>query len=234
MNKTVFLLIVASLAGAASAQNFTDGFENATYATGSAGGTVTSAVTWTAVNNSSPIGVNSWFAGTNTARTFAPRTGSGYAAANSNNGGGTATIDDYLMTPTLSLRNGETFSFFTRSPSTAFADRLYVKLSTAGSSIAVSDVATTLRSINPNLSTTAGAAYPTDWTQYTVTLSGLSGITSGRLAFDYNVTNGGPNGANSNYIGIDDVAYVQAVPEPGTVAAFGLGALAFVRRRKHA
>ncbi|MBK7149288.1 MAG: choice-of-anchor J domain-containing protein [Bacteroidetes bacterium] len=63
-----------------------------------------------------------------------------------------------------------------------------------------------LLDINPTLTT---AGYPTAWTQYNVTISGLSGPTSGRLAFRYFVTGAGPSGSNSDYIGIDDVLYTS-------------------------
>jgi hypothetical protein len=43
--------------------------------------------------------------------------------------------------------------------------------------------------------------------------------------------NAGPSGANSDYIGIDTVAY-DAVPEPASMIALGLGAAALIRRRK--
>lgn len=62
-------------------------------------------------------------------------------------------------------------------------------------------------------------------------MSGLAGPTSGRFAFRYFVTDGGPAGANSGRIGIDDVSYT-AVPEPGTLAVLGLGLLAARKRRK--
>lgn len=58
-----------------------------------------------------------------------------------------------------------------------------------------------LLSVNPSLIT---GVYPTSWTKFTATVSGLAGPTSGRVAFRYFVTNGGPSGANSDYIGIDE------------------------------
>ncbi|MFT7352134.1 MAG: hypothetical protein ACI9XR_001904, partial [Flavobacterium sp.] len=54
--------------------------------------------------------------------------------------------------------------------------------------------------INPTLSTTG---YPTTWTLYTYTVTGLPTATSCKIAFRYFVTSGGPSGSNSDYIGLD-------------------------------
>ncbi|MBA3469607.1 MAG: choice-of-anchor J domain-containing protein, partial [Herpetosiphonaceae bacterium] len=52
--------------------------------------------------------------------------------------------------------------------------------------------------------------YPQVWTEFTATISGLGAPTTGRIAFRYFVTSGGPQGANSSYIGIDDARYCAA------------------------
>jgi hypothetical protein len=70
------------------------------------------------------------------------------------------------------------------------------------------DFTTLLLDINPTL--TVGG-YPEIWTQYSINISGVGAPTQGRFAFRYYVTNGGPSGANSNYIGVDLVEY-GAVP----------------------
>ena len=71
----------------------------------------------------------------------------------------------------------------------------------------VGDFTTLLLDINPTL---VVSGYPDVWTQYTITLSGLPPAASGRIAWRYFVTSGGPSGANSNYIGIDTVEYTDA------------------------
>ena len=77
----------------------------------------------------------------------------------------------------------------------------------------VGDFTTLLLDINPTY--TVGG-YPEVWTQQTVTVTGVPAATLGRLAFRYFVENGGPTGANSNYIGIDDFQFNGACGGGGT------------------
>ena len=110
---------------------------------------------------------------------------------------------------------GRHFTFYTRTvdpPPVVFPDRLQVRMSTNGASTDVGTTATSVGDfttlwldINPNYEP---EGYPRVWTQFTVNLSGIpGGSTLGRLAFRYFVENGGPNGANSDYIGIDRAVY---------------------------
>ncbi len=165
---------------------------------------------WAALNNSVAGGTTAWFQG-NTA-VFAGNTAPGYIGANFNNTTGANTISNWLFTPNVTLKNGDKFSFYTRTTTGTFPDRLQARLSTNGASTnvgttttSVGDFATLLLDINPTYTATG---YPTAWTQFTVTISGMpaAGISS-RLALRYFVENGGPGGANSDYIGIDDVVY---------------------------
>src|SRR4029079_15317084 len=86
-----------------------------------------------------------------------------------------------------------------------------VRMSTNGTSsnvgattTSVGDFGTLLLDLNP---TYAISGYPNGWTQYFIVLSGLGSPVKGRLAFRYFVESGGPNGPNSDYIGIDSVSY---------------------------
>lgn len=106
-----------------------------------------------------------------------------------------------------------------------FPDRLQVRYSNAGASTNVGTSATDvgdfsnlLLDINPTYSLTG---YPTDWTQFSVTIPAGA---NGRLAFRYFVEDGGPAGANSDYIGIDTFQYT-AIPEPGSIALLGLAGM---------
>lgn len=228
MKKTLAILGFTALVGSAFAQSFTENFDVITGGTG-ASGTVTAQNTWQFVNASATLGTTSWFQG-NTA-VFNAQAGptNGYIGANFNNTTGANTINNFLMSQVRTFNNGDTISFWTRTVSLpSFPDRLILKLSQNGASTNVADFSTTLLTVNSALTTTG---YPSVWTQFTATVSGLSGPTSGRFAFNYNVPSGGPAGANSDFIGIDTVAYT-AVPEPGTMAALGLGAAALLRRRR--
>jgi hypothetical protein len=188
--------------------------------------------TWHAVNQSQPIGTTGVF----TSTLFNPSPdGAQHLAMNFNSGAGTAQISTYMMSPVVTLHNGDTISFFSRTvDAPAFPDRLNLRLSTNGASTNPTDFANVLLTINPTLTTTG---YPNTWTQFNATISGLSGTPTGRFAFHYDVPQGGPSGANSDFIGIDLARYtVNAVPEPGSMALCGLAAagLGWYRRRRTA
>lgn len=169
---------------------------------------------WFAQNNSTPVGTTGWFQG-NTA-VFPAQSGpaTSYIGANFNNVTGANTISNWLLTPAVAIKNGDIFSFWTRTlTGVAFPDRLEVRMSTNGASTnvgatnaSVGDFTTLLLTINPSLSLTG---YPETWTQYTITVSGLGAPVTGRMGFRYFVTNGGPAGANSDYIGIDNVVFTS-------------------------
>ncbi len=234
--KSVFTIIAAALLLSVplkSHADFFEGFDDIS-TLGASG--------WNIVNNSSPGGTDTWFQETLANIEFPAQDGplNSYIGVNYESTaptGATNTISNWLIAPTQNFNNGDVFSFFTRKVSNStFPDRLQVLLSTSGASSdvgtspsSVGDFTTLLHDINPTLTTTG---YPVDWTQFTTTLSGLSGPTSGRIAFRYFVTNGGLGGTNADYVGIDSVSY-SAVPEPTSMfllASVGAGAFFFRRR----
>lgn len=167
---------------------------------------------WAQQNLSVPIGTTAWFKPTSPAPFPAfSGTETSYIAANYNNGAGTATISNWLFSPVVTIKNGDFITFYTRTTDGAFPDRLQLRLSTSGNSVNVGTTATStgdfgtlLVDVNPNLTT---SGYPTTWTQFTGTVSGVTGTVTGRFAFRYFVTNGGTAGANSDFIGLDNVQY---------------------------
>jgi len=194
---------------------------------------------WSNNNLSNPVGALTYFGGNSLV--FGPQAGANYVAVNFNSGGGVSTLSNWLISPLQTFNNGDVISFWTRTvDSPFFPDRLQLRLSTAGSSTnvgasetSVGDFTGLLLDINPTYLASGAGSYPNAWTQFNATVTGLGGPTSGRFAFRYFVENGGPSGDNSDFIGIDTVSVTSApVPEPASMAALGLGILAFARRRR--
>ncbi len=168
---------------------------------------------WSEQNLSNPIGAGPfsvWFQGT-TGGVFTPQSGTDFRSAAFLSGSGTSTLSNWLFTPVTTLQNGDQLTFWTRTTDGTFPDRLQIRMSTNGASTNVGATSTSfgdftavLLDINPGLTSTG---YPTTWTLQTAIVTGLAAPISGRLAFRYFVTSGGPGGANSDNIGIDNVTY---------------------------
>ena len=143
--------------------------------------------------------------------------GVGYESSNSLE---PVTLSNWAVSPSRTFNNGDIITFYSRriNFTPVFPDRLEVRMSTAGNSIYtgfssedIGDFSTLLLSINPDLTSTG---YPSEWTQYTIIISGLNAPTNGRVAFRYFVPDGGPGGSNSNYIGVDSFTYYSSLTGP--------------------
>jgi hypothetical protein len=208
----VVMLTVGSAAQAGVV--FTEGFDDIT---------TLAAAGWTFTNNSSPLGSTGFFQGN--PAVFGAQSGAAdsYVAANFLNAEFGGNISNWLISPTFTLFDGETLSFFTRGEAAGIADRLEVRFSYAGDSTdvgttadSVGDFSGVLTTINANLDP---FGYPSDWTMFKVVFSGITdpkGVL-GRFAFRYSVPD---TSVNANFIGIDSLTLT--VPEPGTLALFGL------------
>ncbi|TDH25611.1 hypothetical protein EXU57_12975 [Segetibacter sp. 3557_3] len=136
-----------------------------------------------------------------------------------------AIISNWLVSPVVTLQNGDTISFYTRAviyadgagDSTDYANRLQLRLSTNGESTNVGSAADPgdftrgLIDINPNLEAFSllnpiATAFPYRWTRFQVTLFGLQEPVRGRFAFRYFVEGAGSNGIGSG-VGVDLVTY---------------------------
>ncbi len=174
---------------------------------------------WSQINVSSLAGSTDWFQGNDAV--FPSNSGgtTAYIAANFNNtgdGAGLETISNWLITPVVTVQNGDAITFYTRtSTGSPFPDRLQVRLSDTGASSTdptndsdVGSYTNLLLDINPTLVT---GVFPDVWTQQVINITGLTGTTDVRIAFRYFVTDGGPSGSNSDYIGIDDVVVTSTL-----------------------
>ena len=121
------------------------------------------------------------------------------------------TTSHWLMTPEIDFKDGDRFSFWTRTnEGSLFPDRLVVRMSISGDSTEVGDTAesvgdfdTLLEDINP-MNFVGG--YPEEWTRYEFELNGFTPGDSGRIALQYFNTNMAVNGS---YIGIDSFQYIS-------------------------
>jgi hypothetical protein len=184
---------------------------------------------WVFVNNSKPQGTATWQQGvydagkgiTGFEAKSYKHSGQEYALCNFNAGNGLATISSWMISPSVPMKNGDQVVFYTRTYTTAtgisdFPDRMQFRLNTKNDKV---DMGNTLNGIgsfdvlgfdiNPTYAKSGPNTYPTKWTMYTYTISGMPAPLRGRFAFRYYVEQGGPSGANSNAIGIDSVAFVS-------------------------
>ena len=187
---------------------------------------------WANVNNSTPIGTTTWGQGNSVIFPAASGAANAYLGILYLTASQTAsaTISNFLITPTVSLSNGQVFRFATRTGvGSQYPDGLQVRMSTQGTSTfvgsganSVGDFTNLLLDINPIFSLSNSSVvsngtvngYPDAWTVYTTTLTGITGTVTGRFAFRYFVTNAGLNATNGNYIGIDDVFYSAPCTQP--------------------
>lgn len=189
---------------------------------------------WVAINNSNPVGQQSWTSGqiVDGKKGFVNPIGaqsytysgqdyalcSFYCTGDDTTGfmGKKPNISAWLISPSTLMKNGDKIVFYTRcyrSPA-SFPDRMQVRLNALSGSAnvgadtsSVGDFTTTLLDINPSYSSTG---YPGVWTKYELTLTGLAAPLQRRFAFRYYVGNGGVIGARSLAIGIDSVAFVSS------------------------
>ncbi len=182
---------------------------------------------WTKLNLSSPAGLSIWGAATATVMTnIAGGTGAyngtaatSYAYVNFYSTTGNNTISNWLITPVITLMDGDVISFYSvkglSGGTDVYADNLQLRISANGAAtvnpvgnLGLGDFTTLALEINPTLSPTG---YATTWTQYSYTVTGLPVATDCKVAFRYFVTSGGPTGANSDQIGVDQYSIDRPV-----------------------
>lgn len=189
---------------------------------------------WKAVNLSNPIGGESWQQGSYIINTqkggpFVSGISAHSYKASANElafvpytcGAGLSFINCWLISPALSMKNGDIISFWTTTKaSVSFPDRMQVWLNPTndGTNVGRTDAETgdftvKLLDLNPTYSFAPyPTGYPTTWTKFEFIISGLPNGTipqKHRVGFRYYVKNGGPSGSVSDEIGIDDFDFIS-------------------------
>ena len=161
-----------------------------------------------------------WFTGNPTV--FSSHSGApeSYVAANFQVVSGTNDIDSWLVLPSFNLTTTDIISFWCSAPvGSTYPDSVKVMYSAAGDSVPEAASWVLVDNFQASI---AG------WEQKVYNVPTASA--TGRWAIRYAVVDGGPNGANSNYIGIDDlnvgqlpaddIAMLPGFPGPYTMIPF--------------
>ena len=212
-----FLLLVAVSLGANSQTSLlTENFDDVSLMLSSGG--------WSEVNNSLPLGLETWHNGTGLAIPAYNGFTDSYAEVsfNSTSATGTGDISNWLISPTMMLNNGDVVTFYATSyNNVVYPDRLELRLNPLNTTNVGSapsdegDFTVLLTSLNPTLLPDTSYFPQNYWGLVTATVSGLTGATNCRLAFRYWVIDGGGGGTNSSTIGIDqfDVTTIVGIHE---------------------
>lgn len=215
---TAGILLVSAGALRAAPTSLTENFDSVAALSGNG---------WFSLNNSSSAQASgAWNQALSTSSFNPPQSGADGSCvrslATATGGTGTTgeTVNDWLLTPVLTLTNGSQITFYSRclphQINEEYPERLQVRMSSNGSTNVgvspsdVGDYSTILLEINPTLTTGLPNRYPDTWTQYTITISGLSGPLDTRIAFRHFVTDSGANGPNGDGIAIDSFSLTSA------------------------
>jgi len=179
---------------------------------------------WVTVNNSRPIGTETWVGGYFNPTPFGFEgfpahsyfaSAQEYVAANYKSGSNNSNISDWFISPVLNMKDGDSVYFWSRTAGPVnYPDRLqvYVNYNNDGTNVgndynSVGDFDLLVLDINPTLNP---LGYPVNWTQFSFAIANGSKTTKrGRVGFRYFVENGGPSGNNSNIVGLDDFNFVS-------------------------
>ncbi|MEP6582711.1 MAG: choice-of-anchor J domain-containing protein [Ginsengibacter sp.] len=202
-------------------QSFTEEFDTASAAVSRG---------WKFINASEPLGSGIWqnggsippfFNAFSNNGSYAGFIGVDYLSTSADQG----VISNWLVSPPVIMQNGDKIVFYTRayqifdgvSDTTDFGNSLQLRInpisdaSNVGTGIDPGNFTTGLLNINPQLNYSSvvapnPGAYPSQWTRFEATISGLNAPVKGRFAFRYFVPDGGSNG-NGTGVGIDAVSY---------------------------
>jgi hypothetical protein len=183
---------------------------------------------WLVVNHSQPVGGTSWYQGDGGIFPAHDGAANSFVMADFMNTGATGTISTWLITPEIPLDVDVLVSFYSRQLANNWADRMQVRMSTAGSSADVGATSAdtgvfTELLLDINAAQTA-SGYPATWTRFEVNTGAHSFGTTGRLAFRYYLTGAGScTSCTGYYMGVDSLDV--STPEPATIGLTAAGIL---------
>jgi hypothetical protein len=197
---------------------------------------------WVISNNSKPLGTVSWINsfyyfnlqhGLTGGKTGGPVnyanigginanpaiSGSDFIMTTSECGAGVAYCSNWLISPAVTMKNGDIIKFFTRTydnPAIG-ADRLQLRLNSVDATAkvgvdtnSVGNFTNVLLDINPTYLLQGAGSYPGEWTEVQAVITGMPTPKKARVAFRYFVPNGGPQGSNGLGVGIDKFQFISA------------------------
>ena len=196
---------------------------------------------WIITNASDPKGNGAWrqggantpwFPAYSNKGSFAGFVGADYTSTSANVG----IISNWLISPIVTMQNGDKISFYTRAlqfpasdpntglpngDTTDYGNRLQVLLNTLNETANVG-TGTERGTFEPQLDINptyifssvdpiyfSPSAFPSQWTKFEVTVGGLNGSKKGRFAFRYFIEEGGAAAYGSG-VAIDKVTYTSA------------------------
>lgn len=183
---------------------------------------------WVFINNSRSLGITTWqagdgsmFPGYTTDAAASDYVSIDASCANifdsSGNFNPNTVISAWMITPALTIKNGDVLNFYTRTTDTypIVPERLELRMNPSGTGIdvgndssSVGEFTNLLGVINPDL---AADGYPNTWTGYQYTVAGFPAPTKTRFAFRYykpvNTIDGASYYYQLGYIGIDDFTF---------------------------
>lgn len=188
---------------------------------------------WRWANRSVPLGPSMWMqapgpgSGMAAYSSHGTNTGAAFTDALSTIGTNDGIISNWLISPSIIMKNGDKIIFYTKTqldatvtPPKDYGARLQVCMNPMDDEISVGNgddpgkFSTVFLEINGNedeniIGSAPATAYPAQWTRFEATVYGLTSPIKSRFAFRYFLHNAGTTGAGLG-IGIDSVAYVSA------------------------
>lgn len=182
---------------------------------------------WLLANQSEPEGEAGWTLGDQNVFPAFDGGPNDYLAASYEATTGTGTIGAWLLSPLLEFREDSRLVFFTKAlDSSIFPDRLEIRACigdpcnlVGADPFGVGDftipIATINRELEPSVDPTGITGFPDRWTRFEFGDDrGVPSSGRGRIAFRYIVTDAGPNGNNSLYVGLDAISISADLASP--------------------